>query len=128
MTGRARVAPYAIDPAGVSSEGGSFVLDGVMPGRLQVQARVPGHSPVDSAVLVLDDGEHQSGILLDIGEPSQPLVAFTGVFGRVLDERDQAVGDASSGCARRAAPSGSAAPTNRGPSSGSHRRKATCAV
>ena len=89
-----RVAPYAIDPAGVSSEGGSFVLDGVMPGRLQVQARVPGHSPADSAVLVLDDGEHHSGILLDIGGPSQPPVAFTEVFGRVLDERDRAVGDA----------------------------------
>ncbi len=90
-----RVAPYAIDPAGASSEGGSFVLDGVMPGRLRVQARVPGHPPVDSAVLVLDDGEHQSGILLDIGGPSQPPVAFTGFFGRVLDERDQAVGNAS---------------------------------
>lgn len=41
---------------------------------------------------VLGDGEHKSGILLDVGGPSQPLVAFTGVFGRVLDERDQAVG------------------------------------
>lgn len=89
-----RVAPYAIDPAGASLDGGSFVLDGVVPGRVRVQARVPGHSPVDSAVLVLGDGEHKSGILLDVGGPSQPLVAFTGVFGRVLDERDQAVGDA----------------------------------
>ncbi len=89
-----RVAPYAIDPAGVSLDGGSFVLDGVVPGRVLLQARVPGHSPVDSAVLVLGDGEHKSGILLDVGGPSQPLVAFTGVFGRVLDERNQAVGNA----------------------------------
>jgi hypothetical protein len=89
-----RVVPYAIDPAGVSSDGGSFVLDGVAPGNLRLQARAPGHSPVDSTVLVLDDGEHKSGILLDIGGPSQTRVAFTGVFGRVLDERDQAVGDA----------------------------------
>ncbi|MHB9096596.1 MAG: carboxypeptidase regulatory-like domain-containing protein [Syntrophales bacterium] len=54
----------------------------------------PGHSSVDNAVPLLGDGEHKSRILLDVGGPSQPLVAFTGVFGRVLDERDQAVGDA----------------------------------
>jgi len=88
-----RVAPYAIDPAGASRDGGSFVLDGVMPGRLRLQAHLPGHTPVESAVLVLGDGEHQSGIVLDFGGPSQP-VAFTGVFGRVLDERDQPVDDA----------------------------------
>ena len=89
-----RVAPYAIDPAGVSLDGGSFVLDSVAPGRVLLQARVPGRLPVESAVLVLGDGEHKSGILLDFGKPSQPLVAFTGVFGRVLDELHQAVGGA----------------------------------
>lgn len=55
----------------------------------------PRHSPVDNAALSPGGPEHKLEILPDVGGPSQPLFAFSGVFGRVLDERNQAVADAS---------------------------------
>lgn len=60
------VAPFRA-VAGRSDGAGRFALQGLWPGRLRVEARVPGRSPAWSEVLTLADGAEVTGLALRLG-------------------------------------------------------------
>jgi hypothetical protein len=80
------VPAWAQDDAGQSGTDGTFRIDGVMPGPLQLEAFAPDKAPVSSSSRTLADGGELTGLVLDFGDATAPLAAATSkavVQGRV---------------------------------------------